>query len=380
MTETTDALVLDLVEWIGREPRPYSDVIETWRTSCPRLTIWEDAVDRGYVARKPGPGRAFLSRSPHQVKNSCASTAASAEPITFAREAPGGIDSNRVIWPNSCNRMQLTACCYRMGNAPMIDLYYWTTPNGHKITMFLEETGLSYKVFPVNIGKGEQFKPEFLAIAPNNRIPAMVDHEPKGGGKPISIFESGAMLLYLAEKTGKFLPRISTAAMTRSSGRSGRWAGSADGRAEPSLPQLRGGKNQIRHRPLRQRDQPALRRAQQAPRRPRVHRRRYSIADMASYPWIVPYKNQDQNIDDFPHLKRWLETIRRGPPPCAPTPRRKRSIRISASPSTAPKRNARSCLGRPRPWCGRHATIIALRRHHPPTGRANARPMTGSGG
>jgi GST-like protein len=88
----------------------------------------------------------------------------------------------------------------------MIDLYYWTTPNGHKITMFLEETGLPYKIFPVNIGKGEQFKPEFLAIAPNNRIPAMVDHAPKGGGKPISIFESGAMLLYLAEKTGKFLP------------------------------------------------------------------------------------------------------------------------------------------------------------------------------
>ena len=83
----------------------------------------------------------------------------------------------------------------------MIDLHYWTTPNGHKITMFLEETGLKYKIFPVNIGKGDQFKPEFLAIAPNNRIPAMLDHEPKGGGKPISIFESGAMLLYLAEKT-----------------------------------------------------------------------------------------------------------------------------------------------------------------------------------
>ena len=88
----------------------------------------------------------------------------------------------------------------------MIDLYYWTTPNGHKVTMFLEETGLEYKIFPVNIGKGEQFKPEFLAVAPNNRIPAMVDQAPNGGGKPISIFESGAMLLYLAEKTGKFLP------------------------------------------------------------------------------------------------------------------------------------------------------------------------------
>src|SRR2546430_14550441 len=87
---------------------------------------------------------------------------------------------------------------FTAGIAAMIDLHYWTTPNGHKITMFLEETGLSYKIFPVNIGKGEQYKPEFLAIAPNNRIPAMVDHQPKGSGKPISIFESGAMLLYLA--------------------------------------------------------------------------------------------------------------------------------------------------------------------------------------
>ena len=88
----------------------------------------------------------------------------------------------------------------------MIDLYYWTTPNGHKITMFLEETGLKYKVFPVNIGKGEQFKPEFLAIAPNNRIPAMVDHEPNGGARPIPIFASGAMLLSLAQKNGQILP------------------------------------------------------------------------------------------------------------------------------------------------------------------------------
>ena len=86
----------------------------------------------------------------------------------------------------------------------MIDLYYWTTPNGHKITIFLEETGLPYKVIPVNIGKGEQFKADFLAVSPNNRIPAIVDHEPAGGGKPISVFESGAILVYLAEKTGKF--------------------------------------------------------------------------------------------------------------------------------------------------------------------------------
>ena len=88
----------------------------------------------------------------------------------------------------------------------MIDLHYWTTPNGHKITMFLEESALPYRIIPVNISKGDQFKPEFLAISPNNRIPAIVDHSPKDGGKPISVFESGAILLYLAEKTGMFLP------------------------------------------------------------------------------------------------------------------------------------------------------------------------------
>jgi len=88
----------------------------------------------------------------------------------------------------------------------MIDLYYWPTPNGHKITMFLEETGSPYSIKPVNIGTGDQFEPEFLKIAPNNRMPAIVDQEPLDGGDPISVFESGAILIYLAEKTGRFLP------------------------------------------------------------------------------------------------------------------------------------------------------------------------------
>ena len=122
----------------------------------------------------------------------------------------------------------------------MIDLHYWTTPNGHKVTMFLEETGTPYKIFPVNIGKGEQFKADFLAISPNNRIPAMVDHDPPGGGKPISVFESGAMLVYLAEKTGKFLPKEPRAARRRhavavlADGRA-----RADVRAEQPFQQLR---------------------------------------------------------------------------------------------------------------------------------------------
>ena len=89
----------------------------------------------------------------------------------------------------------------------MIDLYYWTTPNGHKVSLFLEEAGLPYEMHPINIGQGDQFKPDFLKIAPNNRIPAIVDHHPTDGGAPISLFESGAILLYLAEKTGQFIPQ-----------------------------------------------------------------------------------------------------------------------------------------------------------------------------
>ncbi|HBF53483.1 MAG TPA: thiol:disulfide oxidoreductase, partial [Afipia sp.] len=88
----------------------------------------------------------------------------------------------------------------------MIDLYYWPTPNGHKITMFLEETGLAYTIHPINIGTGDQFKPEFLAFSPNNRMPAMIDQAPADGGAPVKIFESGAILIYLAEKTGRFMP------------------------------------------------------------------------------------------------------------------------------------------------------------------------------
>ena len=88
----------------------------------------------------------------------------------------------------------------------MIDLYYWQTPNGRKITILLEELALPYKMIPVNIGRGDQFKPEFLAISPNNRMPAIVDHAPAGGGPPISVFESGAILLYLADKHGKLIP------------------------------------------------------------------------------------------------------------------------------------------------------------------------------
>jgi glutathione S-transferase len=109
----------------------------------------------------------------------------------------------------------------------MIDLHYWTTPNGHKITMFLEESGLPYRIVPVNIGKGDQFTPSFLKIAPNNRIPAIVDHEPLDGGEPLSVFESGAILLYLADKLTSSFRKTYEVAMRLCSGCFGRWADSA---------------------------------------------------------------------------------------------------------------------------------------------------------
>ena len=314
MTETTDPLVLDLVEWIAREPRLYSEVIETWRTSCPRLTIWEDAVDRGYVARQPVAGHGLIvsiTEDGEKFLREHGRVALRRNHIR-ARRARRPLTSSRVRGQHSCIRIHFAmhATSAAGQERPMIDLYYWTTPNGHKITMFLEETGLPYKIFPVNIGKGEQFKPEFLAIAPNNRIPAMVDHEPKGGGKPISIFESGAMLLYLAEKTGKFLPADLYGRYDAI-----QWTFWQMGGLGPMAGQNHHFRNYAEEKIKYAID----RYVNETNRLYGVLNKRladrefiagdYSIADMASYPWVVPYKNQGQNIDDFPHLKRWLETI-----------------------------------------------------------------------
>ncbi len=196
----------------------------------------------------------------------------------------------------------------------MIDLYYWTTPNGHKITIFLEEAGLPYRLHPVNITTGEQFRPEFLAIAPNNRIPAIVDNAPADGGAPLPVFESGAILFYLAEKCGRFLshePRLRLETMQWlfwQMGGLGPMAGQnhhfrlfapekipyAIKRYETETARLYGVLNK------RLADREFIAGA-------------YSIADMACYPWIVPYERQGQNIADFPHLARWLETIRARP-------------------------------------------------------------------
>jgi GST-like protein len=197
----------------------------------------------------------------------------------------------------------------------MIDLYYWTTPNGHKVTMFLEEAGLEYEIHPVNIGKGEQFKPEFLRVSPNNRIPAIVDNAPQGGGAPISVFESGAILLYLAEKTGRFIAK------------------DLRGRAEVlqwlfwqmgGLGPMAGQAHHFRIYAPEKIEYAVDRYTKECNRLYGVLNKRladraflaggdYTIADMASYPWIVPHERQGQSLDDFPNLKRWFESIKARP-------------------------------------------------------------------
>ena len=196
----------------------------------------------------------------------------------------------------------------------MIDLYYWTTPNGHKITIFLEEAGLPYKIIPVNISKGDQFKPDFLAISPNNRIPAIVDHEPKDGGKPIPVFESGAILLYLAEKTGKFMH-----ADLRRKVEVTQWLFWQMGGLGPMA-----GQNHHFSQYAPTKIPYAIDRyVKETNRLYGVLNKRladrefiageYSIADMATYPWIVPHERQGQKLEDFPHLKRWFESIKARP-------------------------------------------------------------------
>ena len=192
----------------------------------------------------------------------------------------------------------------------MIELSYWTTPNGHKITIFLEETGTPYNITPVNIAKGEQFADAFLKIAPNNRIPAILDTEPADGGAPISVFESGAILEYLAEKTGKFLPTD-----VRGKTETLQWLYWQMGGLGPMA-----GQNHHFTQYAPEKIPYAMERyVKETGRLYGVLNKRladrefvagaYSIADMASYPWIVPYERQQQNLDDFPNLKRWFETI-----------------------------------------------------------------------
>ena len=196
----------------------------------------------------------------------------------------------------------------------MIDLYYWTTPNGHKITIYLEETGLAYKIIPVNISKGDQLKPEFLTISPNNRIPAIVDRELTGGGAPVAVFESGAILQYLAEKTGKLMP-----SNLRGRYEVIQWLFWQMGGLGPMA-----GQNHHFSQYAPEKIPYAIDRyVRETNRLYGVLNKHladrafiagdYSIADIAAYPWIVPHQRQGQSLEDFPHLKRWFEAIRSRP-------------------------------------------------------------------
>lgn len=193
----------------------------------------------------------------------------------------------------------------------MIDLYYWTTPNGHKITMFVEEAGLRYNLKPVNIGKGDQFQPEFLKISPNNRIPAIVDHAPSEGGEPISVFESGAILLYLAGKTGKFIPRDlrgqvecvewlfwQMAGLGPMAGQNHHFSLYAPDKIPYAIERYVKETSRlygVLNKHLAGRDF--------------ICGEQYTIADMACYPWILPDR-QGQNMADFLNLARWHTSIK----------------------------------------------------------------------
>jgi GST-like protein len=197
----------------------------------------------------------------------------------------------------------------------MIDLYYWPTPNGHKITLFLEETAASYNIKPVNIGRGEQFEPDFLAIAPNNRIPAIVDHAPIDGGEPVSVFESGAILLYLAEKARQFIPTD-----LRGRVQCLQWLFWQMGGLGPMAGQnhhfVQYAPEKIPYAIDRYVKETArlygVLNKHLSDGRPFICEE-YSIADMAAYPWIVPHERQRQNLDDFPALKAWFERIQARP-------------------------------------------------------------------
>jgi GST-like protein len=220
----------------------------------------------------------------------------------------------------------------------MIDLYYWTTPNGHKITMFVEEAGLRYTLKPVNIREGEQFAPDFLKIAPNNRIPAIVDLAPNDGGEPVSLFESGAILAYLADKIGQFIPQdlrgrqVCLQWLFWQMGGLGPMAGQnhhfvqyapekipyAIDRYVKETSRLYGVLNK-----------------QLSDGRAFICGDDYTIADMACYPWIVPHERQRQNLQDFPALAGWFARI-------AARPATQSAYALAASISEQPTVDAKS--------------------------------------
>ncbi len=196
----------------------------------------------------------------------------------------------------------------------MIDLYYWTTPNGHKITIFLEETGLDYIIKPVNISEGQQFEAEFLRISPNNKIPAIVDNRPDDGGKPISIFESGAILEYLAEKAGQLIPPD-----LRDRWQTIQWLHWQVGGFGPMLGQNHHFKQYAPEKlpyAIERYDKEAERLYgvldDQLAGRDYIAGE-YSIADIATYPWAKPHERHGVDMADLPNVKRWLNTMAERP-------------------------------------------------------------------
>lgn len=196
----------------------------------------------------------------------------------------------------------------------MIDAYYWPTPNGWKISIALEEMALPYRVVPINIGRGAQFEAQFLAISPNNRMPAIVDRDPAGGGEPISVFESGAILIYLAEKCGRFLPtdvrgrtQVLEWLMWQMSGMGPMFGQAghfrfyapeqipyAKDRYDTEMRRLYG----VLDRQLQDREYIAG---------------DYSIADMACWPWVLTYKRQQVNLAEFANVNRWYKALQARP-------------------------------------------------------------------
>ncbi len=212
----------------------------------------------------------------------------------------------------------------------MIDFYFWTTPNGYKVLVFLEETGIPYRIVPVNISKGQQFEPEFLRISPNNKMPAIVDNSPGESGVPISLFESGAILLYLVEKTGRFLPQDLAGRVEVL-----QWLFWQMGGLGPMLGQnLHFGQYAPEKIPY------AIDRyANETSRLFKVLDKRltgrefiageYSIADMASYPWVFKHPYLQTRLEAFPNLERWFKTIEQRPAVA-------RAYEIGASINTTP--------------------------------------------
>lgn len=196
----------------------------------------------------------------------------------------------------------------------MIELYYWPTPNGHKITLLLEEAGLDFEIKPVNIGTGAQFDPAFLAFSPNNRMPAIIDRAPQDGGEPISVFESGAILIYLANKIGRFFGPDERARIDQL-----QWLMWQMGGLGP----MAGQNGHFNIYAPEKIDYAINRYTNETNRLYGVLDRRlegrefiagdYSIADMACYPWIVPHEAHKQNLDEFPNIKRWFAAIQARP-------------------------------------------------------------------